>query len=103
MQATKKTPVIDALLTSITGRDRSESVAGNICNLCGQPAEKFTDRLSDKTVRHASPWRYWWQATCRRTTHGLSGPEPVLVILAVPGGTADWSAILDRCPELMQL
>ena len=59
--------------------------------------------FSDKTVRHASPWRYWWQATCRRTTHGLSGPEPVLVILAVPGGTADWSAILDRCPELMQL
>jgi hypothetical protein len=48
MQATKKTPVIDALLTSITGRDRSESVAGNICNLCGQPAEKFTDRLSEK-------------------------------------------------------
>jgi hypothetical protein len=48
MQATKKAPAIDALLTSITGRDRTKSVAGNICNLCGQPAEKFDDRLSEK-------------------------------------------------------
>jgi hypothetical protein len=48
MQATKKAPAIDALLTSITGRSRVESVADNICNFCGKPVGKFFDRISEK-------------------------------------------------------
>jgi hypothetical protein len=48
MQATKKAPAIDALLTAITGRDRVESVAKNVCNFCGQPVDKFKDRISER-------------------------------------------------------
>ena len=60
--------------------------------------------FSDGCSRHASPWRYWWQATCRRITRGLSGSEPVLVILSFPGdATAAWPEILARCPEVMTL
>lgn len=59
--------------------------------------------FSDGTVRHASSWRYWWQATCRRITRGSSSPEPILVILTMPGEVLSWPKILSRCPELMKL
>jgi len=36
---------------------------------------------TDGEIRHASPLRYWWQATLRRLTLGVSGNEPILVIV----------------------
>ena len=37
--------------------------------------------FSDGALRHNSVTRYWCQATLRRLTFGLSGPEPLFVIL----------------------
>jgi len=48
MKASKKDQSIDALLTSLTGRDRTQSVSQNICNWCGEDASTFTDALSEK-------------------------------------------------------
>lgn len=60
--------------------------------------------FSDGKERHASAWRYWWQASCRRISRGASGPEPVLVILSTNGDAqASWPEILAACPELMSL
>ncbi len=45
-------------------------------------------------TQFTSPFQYWWLTSLRRTTRGLSGSEPLLVMLRVPpGGKADWQQI----------
>lgn len=48
MKATEKAAGIEALLTAITGRNRAESVANEICNWCEAPVEGFKDAISAK-------------------------------------------------------
>jgi len=43
--------------------------------------------FTDGTTRHSSVVRYWFQTTLRRLTFGLSGPEPIFVILQHSGDT----------------
>lgn len=43
-----KSPAIDALLTSLTGRSRLQCIADHTCMTCGQPAEQFSNQLSVK-------------------------------------------------------
>ncbi len=60
--------------------------------------------ISDTQVRHASESRRWWQTVLRRVTFGVSGPEPVLVIVRpVRDGTVAWSEVLSRFPALFEI
>ncbi len=47
-EATEKSPEIDALLTTITGKDRVETIQANKCTTCGATDLKFKDALSTK-------------------------------------------------------
>jgi hypothetical protein len=59
---------------------------------------------SDGRYAHASALRYWWQSAWRRLTLGRGGAEPVLVILAVVGGSPpDWSAVLTDWPAVQNI
>ncbi len=60
--------------------------------------------FSDGEAQHGSTRRAWAQSILRRLTRGLSGGEPVVVILSEIGGAPpDWTAILERWPELAAL
>ncbi|GAB4455736.1 MAG: hypothetical protein OHK0029_12310 [Armatimonadaceae bacterium] len=54
--------------------------------------------FSDGKRRHSRPLRYWGETVVRRVSVGLSGPEPVLVILqpllTEPSRPPDWQHIL---------
>lgn len=60
--------------------------------------------FSDGRSQYSSPLRYWWQATLRRLTLGLSGPEPILIVVQ-PHHTekVDWDNIITNFPELFEL
>lgn len=50
--------------------------------------------FDDGETQFTSPFRYWWLTSLRRSTRGLSGAEPLLVMLRIaPGETADWQEI----------
>jgi len=50
--------------------------------------------FDDGSRQFTSPLSYWWRASLRRATRGLSGPEPLLVMMRVPPGEqADWQRI----------
>jgi hypothetical protein len=60
--------------------------------------------FSDGRVRHASMGRYWFQTTLRRLTLGLSGQEPVMVILQPFGDDLfSWQKILKQFGPLTEL
>ena len=45
--------------------------------------------------RHSSVIRYWFQTTLRRLTFGLSGPEPLFIILQPAGDSAPhWHRVI---------
>jgi len=54
--------------------------------------------------QHASAMTYFFQTTLRRLTLGMSGEEPLLVVIQ-PLNTAspDWQAIIDGIPDLQKL
>lgn len=69
----------------------------------GQRAE-LTFWFSDGAVRHCGIANYWWQTTLRRLTCGLSGPEPVLVLLqSYDDRPVDWRVILRPDSPLFSL
>jgi len=45
---TEKAPEIDQLLTSITGKDRKETIMQGKCATCNDPNMNFRDALSKK-------------------------------------------------------
>jgi len=48
----------------------------------------------DGKRQFTSPLTYWWRTSLRRATRGLSGSEPLLVMLRVPPGEeADWQRV----------
>ena len=52
----------------------------------------------------AEPLRYWLGTTIRRLTFGGSGDEPVLVMLISLDDTPpDWTALIQRWPDLARL
>lgn len=60
--------------------------------------------ISDSKVRHTSESRHWWQSILRRVTLGVSGPEPVLVIVQpINGQTLAWSEVFARIPALLEI
>lgn len=53
--------------------------------------------FDDGKSQFTSPFHYWWLTSLRRATRGLSGAEPVLVMLRVaPGQQADWQQIQEE-------
>ncbi len=58
--------------------------------------------FDDGKEQFTSPFNYWWRASLRRATRGLSGPEPLLVMLRVPPGEeVDWQRVQqDLLPSL---
>ena len=44
--ATKKSPAIENLLTSFTGRNRVQTVSQNKCVMCGGDATEFRNEIS---------------------------------------------------------
>ena len=56
------------------------------------------------TTNYASPLRYWIQATLRRLSLGLSGPEPVLILVQpINDNYVDWQALPESFPSLFNL
>lgn len=50
--------------------------------------------FDDGREQFTSPFTYWSRASLRRATRGLSGPEPLLIMLRIPPGeSADWKRI----------
>ena len=48
MKATQKNPALDAFLSMLTGKDRTDTVAIGHCTTCDGVAESFTDEASEK-------------------------------------------------------
>lgn len=48
MKPTPKSPEINALLSSVAGRDRETTIKADKCMYCGQPATEFKDELSKR-------------------------------------------------------
>lgn len=60
--------------------------------------------FSDGISRHASPARYWLQASWRRATLGRLGGEPLLFIVEpLDAGPVNWFRVLDGLPWLLEL
>lgn len=60
--------------------------------------------FTDGTHQYASPFRYWVEATLRRLTFGLSGNEPILIVVQpVASKTLDWQAMFQEFPELLSI
>jgi hypothetical protein len=60
--------------------------------------------FTDGTVQFANPLKYWWKTALRRMTFGLSGSEPLLVILSTTGDPpASWPDLLRQWPALRDL
>ncbi len=69
----------------------------------GQQTTQALSWFTDGRSQWASPVRYWWTATLRRATLGLSGPEPVLVVVQPAEAVPDWNRLLRLMPELAAL
>jgi len=54
--------------------------------------------FSDGSRAFSSPLRYWLQTALRRMTFGLSGSEPVLVMVQSYGEHVSWKPLLDSLP-----
>ncbi len=51
-----------------------------------------------------SPLRYWWQATLRRLTLGMSGEEPILIVVQpIDDHPLDWKEVVHYFPQLLTL
>lgn len=60
--------------------------------------------FSDGQSRHSSALRYFIQTTLRRLTLGVSGPEPLLVVIQPYQATSlDWNAVIENLPPLKDL
>jgi hypothetical protein len=60
--------------------------------------------FSDGTDHYNSPLRYWIQTSLRRLTLGLSGNEPVLILVQpLQGDPVDWNAFQTHFSALYQL
>jgi exosortase len=60
--------------------------------------------FSDGTSKHASPTRYWLQASWRRATLGRFGVEPLLLIVEpMDDAPVNWFRVLDGMPWLLEL
>jgi exosortase/archaeosortase family protein len=60
--------------------------------------------FSDGVRQHASPARYWLQASWRRATLGRLGAEPLLLIVEpVDAAPVNWFRVLDGFPWLLDL
>jgi len=60
--------------------------------------------FSDGVSRHASPARYWLQASWRRATLGKWGGEPLLFIVeSLDAAPVNWFRVLDGMPWLLEL
>ncbi len=60
--------------------------------------------FSDGNKHYDAPLSYWWQATLRRLTLGMSSPEPVLIVVQPISGTKiDWDKLMLRFPELLTI
>ena len=56
------------------------------------------------SANYASPLKYWLETTLRRLTLGLSGPEPVLVLVQpVNHDSVDWEELPKQFPSLFKL
>ncbi len=70
----------------------------------GQEETEMLLWFSDGRTLHGSPVRYWWQTTLRRLSLGLSGPEPVLVIVQpAVAGNWNWRQFTEAFPTLFRL
>ncbi|HOW67507.1 MAG TPA: exosortase-associated EpsI family protein [Candidatus Paceibacterota bacterium] len=59
--------------------------------------------FSDGHQRHGSAMRFWWQTTLRRLTLGLSGPEPVLVIVQpYRADQVNWQRLVDTVVQVLE-
>ena len=59
---------------------------------------------ADGAVPFRSPFVYWWKTTLRRLTLGLSGPEPVLVVIQpLDTQTLNLIQLVDDFPALNDL
>jgi len=68
MKATNKTPAIDALLGSLFGKDRKDTIAAGECVTCdstGNNAKSFSDDLSRK--------EYQISGMCRKCQDDIFG------------------------------
>lgn len=60
--------------------------------------------FGDGSVNYASPLKYWMETTWRRLSLGLSGPEPVLVLVQpIDQKTLDWQELPQQFPSLFKL
>jgi hypothetical protein len=60
--------------------------------------------FSDGFSHYKFPLRYWWQTTLRRLTLGLSGEEPVLIVIQpIEGVSLDWKQLIDQFKPLAKL
>ena len=48
MDASKKSPAVEALLSSITGRNRVDTIKAKSCVFCGDVKIEFRDEISEK-------------------------------------------------------
>ena len=60
--------------------------------------------FSNRRFRYTSILRYWFDSALRRFTFGLSGQEPILIILQSMGDNVpNWREVLDRFGVLYEL
>lgn len=60
--------------------------------------------FSDGKAPYSSAIKYWWQATLRRMTLGLSGQEPILVIVQpLHNKPVDWDKFQQQFQALFKL
>ena len=60
--------------------------------------------FSDGSQRHASAPAYWWQTTLRRLSFGISGEEPLLVLVyPYKASQLQIDALFDQMPSLLDL
>jgi hypothetical protein len=60
--------------------------------------------FSDGSAQYNSSLRYWWQTALRRVTLGLSGQEPVLIVIQpLEDSKPDWADFVQDFPNLMKL
>jgi len=60
--------------------------------------------FSDGSYRHTSVMRYWMQTFLRRLSFGLSGREPVIVIMqSIGSDSLNWRKIIDQFEPLFEV
>jgi hypothetical protein len=48
MEPAQKTDAINDIISNLTGKDRVETIRGNLCMVCGGDASNFRDAISQK-------------------------------------------------------